>query len=147
MTRAQRAEIQELFRLLDADGSGALDVDEVLAGFRVLNIPTRRSEVEGVLHEMGVVECDYTTFEDMVSCALPPSPSPLSRILRSLVDDAAAAQLVRGSVEGSPDSIGGPLCLVARSLSSPVAVLQHFNVGTGACGMRAPPLTAGFGAG
>ena len=69
VTQAQRAEIKECFRLLDADGSGALDVEEVLAGFRVLNIPTKRSEVEGLLQEMGVVECEYSTFEDMVICA------------------------------------------------------------------------------
>ncbi|EFJ49578.1 hypothetical protein VOLCADRAFT_48744, partial [Volvox carteri f. nagariensis] len=51
MTAQQRAEIQECFEMLDSDGSGALDVKEILHAFGALGFTISKDAMSELMSE------------------------------------------------------------------------------------------------
>jgi hypothetical protein len=51
MTAQQRAEIQECFEMLDRDGSGALDVREIIHAFGALGFTISKDAIEELMME------------------------------------------------------------------------------------------------
>lgn len=73
LTREQRDELKECFALIDTDGSGAIDADELQEAFKVLGMHVRRSEVEAMLEEVdrdGSGEVEYPEFVEIMTTKL-----------------------------------------------------------------------------
>ena len=51
LTPEQHEEIKQCFELMDVDGSGTVDVDEVHAAMKLLSISARRCDVERMVNE------------------------------------------------------------------------------------------------
>ena len=53
--------------MLDADGSGALDSDEIIQAFKLINMPTSKSKITALMGDVLVndedAELDYEDFE------------------------------------------------------------------------------------
>jgi centrin-1 len=71
LTGEQRAEIRECFNLLDADSSGALDVDELQMAFKVLSIPMTRHAILRLFqaYSGGGDEVDLKAFEKIMAAS------------------------------------------------------------------------------
>lgn len=71
LTSTQRDEIRECFRLLDADGSGALDVDELQMAFKVLSMPMTRAAILRLFqaYSGGGDEVDLKAFEKIMAAS------------------------------------------------------------------------------
>ena len=52
LTEEQKANLRMCFRMMDADGSGAIDAEELDAAFRLLGLSVSRKEVEAMLAEV-----------------------------------------------------------------------------------------------
>ncbi|KAK9828591.1 hypothetical protein WJX72_000922 [[Myrmecia] bisecta] len=52
LSRRERGELEECFRLIDADGSGAIDVDEMFEAFQLLGLRVSKKQVEDMLAEV-----------------------------------------------------------------------------------------------
>ncbi|KAI5084516.1 hypothetical protein GOP47_0000685 [Adiantum capillus-veneris] len=52
LTKKQKQELKECFDLIDADGSGAIDAEELVTAFNVLGMRVKKSEVEKMLAEV-----------------------------------------------------------------------------------------------
>lgn len=52
LTAQQQAEIEECFQMLDSDGSGAIDVDEIIDAFAALGFDIDKTAIEGLMLEM-----------------------------------------------------------------------------------------------
>mmetsp|Transcript_31529 Transcript_31529/g.102733 ORF Transcript_31529/g.102733 Transcript_31529/m.102733 type:complete len:556 (-) Transcript_31529:2236-3903(-) len=53
LSREQRVELRDCFSLIDTDGSGAIDADELQEAFKVLGLKFRRADIERILSEIG----------------------------------------------------------------------------------------------
>eukprot|EP00899_Mesostigma_viride_P007199 jgi/Mesvir1/16480/Mv10038-RA.2 len=65
LTPAQHADLKECFELMDADGSGAIDADELMTAFEVLGLPAKRSHIIKTLAAVdsdGSGEVEYEEF-------------------------------------------------------------------------------------
>ncbi|GMH32749.1 hypothetical protein BSKO_00583 [Bryopsis sp. KO-2023] len=72
LTSIQKRETQECFALLDADGSGTLDVDEVMTAFTMLGLPVKRFDILKLFKAVdpeGNHELQYPAFEKMMTIA------------------------------------------------------------------------------
>ena len=49
LTRAELDELEECFTMIDADGSGAIDVDELYKAFKMLQLKVTRSKIKKML--------------------------------------------------------------------------------------------------
>eukprot|EP00249_Psilotum_nudum_P013065 c24133_g1_i2 orf=220-1269(+) len=73
LTKRQKQELKECFNLIDADGSGAIDVGELVTAFTVLGLRVRRSEVEKILSKVGSGgsgEVEYPEFVQIMTLKL-----------------------------------------------------------------------------
>ena len=52
LTKQERAQLAECFALMDGDGSGAIDVDELYRAFRVLGLRVTKKSVSELLAEV-----------------------------------------------------------------------------------------------
>ncbi|EFN54297.1 hypothetical protein CHLNCDRAFT_14319, partial [Chlorella variabilis] len=52
LTEEQKANLRTCFRMMDADGSGAIDAEELGAAFKLLGLSVSRKEVEAMLAEV-----------------------------------------------------------------------------------------------
>lgn len=52
LTKQERAQLAECFALMDGDGSGAIDVDELYKAFRVLGLHVTRRSVSDLLAQV-----------------------------------------------------------------------------------------------
>ena len=52
LTKQERAQLAECFALMDADGSGAIDVDELYHAFRVLGLQVTKKSVSDLLAQV-----------------------------------------------------------------------------------------------
>lgn len=52
LTKQERAQLAECFALMDGDGSGAIDVDELYHAFRVLGLQVTKKSVSDLLAEV-----------------------------------------------------------------------------------------------
>lgn len=52
LTKQERAQLAECFALMDADGSGAIDVDELYHAFRVLGLQVTKKSVSELLAQV-----------------------------------------------------------------------------------------------
>ena len=52
--------------MLDADGSGALDADELFEAYKLLNIPTSRNKIASYIRELKVNILGYKAFETLM---------------------------------------------------------------------------------
>eukprot|EP00210_Caulerpa_lentillifera_P007124 g6816.t1 len=71
LTKQERKEIRDCFGVMDEDGSGALDVDELLEAFQQLGIQPRRSAVITMVRELnnGEDEMEFPVFEMLMAKA------------------------------------------------------------------------------
>ena len=71
LTATQRNEIRECFTLIDADGSGTLDVDELTIAFKILSIPSSRSDIMRLFatYSDGGDEVDLKAFEKIMTAS------------------------------------------------------------------------------
>lgn len=69
LTAQQRAEIEECFQMLDADGSGAIDVDEIIEAFGALGFEIDKAaiEVRVVPASSGTRKCRHVGFSPVAS--------------------------------------------------------------------------------
>eukprot|EP01018_Ginkgo_biloba_P015986 Gb_28609 [translate_table: standard] len=73
LSKKQKQELKECFDLIDTDGSGAIDADELLTAFNVLGMHVKRSEVEKMLAEVdadGSGEVEYPEFVQIMTSKL-----------------------------------------------------------------------------
>ena len=49
LTKQERAQLQECFALMDGDGSGAIDVDELYSAFKILGLQVSKQAVAELL--------------------------------------------------------------------------------------------------
>eukprot|EP01023_Acetabularia_acetabulum_P047246 TRINITY_DN4969_c0_g1_i4.p3 TRINITY_DN4969_c0_g1~~TRINITY_DN4969_c0_g1_i4.p3 ORF type:complete len:166 (-),score=41.51 TRINITY_DN4969_c0_g1_i4:284-781(-) len=73
LSDAQREQLQECFELMDQDGSGAIDADELGAAFKLLGINIKRSDLVEMLKEVdrdGSGEVEYSEFVEIMTSAL-----------------------------------------------------------------------------
>ncbi|KAH7296667.1 hypothetical protein KP509_26G033400 [Ceratopteris richardii] len=73
LTKKQKQELKECFDLIDTDGSGAIDADELLTAFNVLGMRVKKSEVEKMLAEVdadGSGEVEYPEFVQIMTSKL-----------------------------------------------------------------------------
>ena len=52
LTKQEKAQLAECFALMDGDGSGAIDVDELYRAFRVLGLQATKKSVTELLAEV-----------------------------------------------------------------------------------------------
>ena len=52
LTKQERAQLAECFALMDGDGSGAIDVDELYRAFRVLGLHVTKQSVSDLLAQV-----------------------------------------------------------------------------------------------
>ena len=52
LTKQERAQLAECFALMDGDGSGAIDVDELYKAFRVLGLHVTKKSVSDLLAQV-----------------------------------------------------------------------------------------------
>ena len=70
LSKEQRDELRECFNLIDADGSGAIDADELIEAFKVLGYHIKRKECEALLAEVdrdGSGEVEYPEFVEIMT--------------------------------------------------------------------------------
>ncbi|XRB04568.1 centrin-1 [Pycnococcus provasolii] len=73
LSKEQRDELRECFNLIDADGSGAIDADELIEAFKVLGYHIKRKECEALLAEVdrdGSGEVEYPEFVEIMTTKL-----------------------------------------------------------------------------
>ncbi|MCO5558313.1 hypothetical protein L7F22_011893 [Adiantum nelumboides] len=73
LTKKQKQELKECFDLIDADGSGAIDAEELVTAFNVLGMRVKKSEVEKMLAEVdadGSGEVEYPEFVQIMTSKL-----------------------------------------------------------------------------
>ncbi|EFJ32174.1 hypothetical protein SELMODRAFT_407440 [Selaginella moellendorffii] len=73
LTKKQKQELKECFDLIDLDGSGAIDSDELLTAFNVLGMHVKRSEVDRMLDEVDEDksgEVEYPEFVQIMTTKL-----------------------------------------------------------------------------
>eukprot|EP00798_Chlamydomonas_sp_ICE-L_P016231 gene16231-22397_t len=73
LTDQQKAELLECFKLMDEDGSGAIDGDELGAAFKLLGMKMTKREVEEVVHEAdhsGTRELEYLEILEVMTNTL-----------------------------------------------------------------------------
>ncbi|KAL4429344.1 hypothetical protein ABPG77_005118 [Micractinium sp. CCAP 211/92] len=73
LSESQKADARMCFKLMDADGSGAIDAEELGAAFRLLGINMSQREVEGMLAEVdrdGSGEVEYPEFLEIMTIQL-----------------------------------------------------------------------------
>ncbi|KAL4458660.1 hypothetical protein ABPG75_013525 [Micractinium tetrahymenae] len=73
LSESQKADARMCFKLMDADGSGAIDAEELGAAFRLLGINMSQREVEGMLAEVdrdGSGEVEYAEFLEIMTMQL-----------------------------------------------------------------------------
>lgn len=52
LTEAERAQLKECFALMDGDGSGAIDVNELYKAFRILGLHVTKQAVRDLLAQV-----------------------------------------------------------------------------------------------
>ena len=67
LSDAQKRDLREIFSMLDTDGSGELDADELFQAFKLLNIPTSRTKVLSLLDGDADRELNYAAFEHLMT--------------------------------------------------------------------------------
>eukprot|EP00195_Chlamydomonas_chlamydogama_P012417 CAMPEP_0202908874 /NCGR_PEP_ID=MMETSP1392-20130828/47499_1 /ASSEMBLY_ACC=CAM_ASM_000868 /TAXON_ID=225041 /ORGANISM="Chlamydomonas chlamydogama, Strain SAG 11-48b" /LENGTH=157 /DNA_ID=CAMNT_0049598399 /DNA_START=254 /DNA_END=724 /DNA_ORIENTATION=+ len=73
LTQQQKEELQQAFRLMDEDGSGAIDVDELGSAFKLLGIRKTKAEIEELVNEVdhdGTGELEYPEFLEIMTDTL-----------------------------------------------------------------------------
>ena len=94
ITKAQREEVEALFNLVDTDGSGEIDEDELEELFALVGVDVSPEEISEVMREAdadGSGEIDREEFAE-VMLALPPcrhSPNEVLRCFRLLAGPRA----------------------------------------------------------
>ncbi|QDZ25183.1 hypothetical protein HOP50_16g77290 [Chloropicon primus] len=67
LSQDQKKDLREIFTMLDADGSGALDSDEIIQAFKLINMPTSKSKIVALMGDVLLgdeeAELDYDGFE------------------------------------------------------------------------------------
>jgi hypothetical protein len=67
LTEQQKAEIAECFHLLDADGSGALDADELAVAFTLLGYKIKPRDLDGLMAEIDPDGSGQIEFDEFAS--------------------------------------------------------------------------------
>jgi len=73
LSAEQKQQLKECFELMDQDGSGAIDADELGAAFKLLGIRMKKSEIEELLAEVdhdGSGEVEYLEFLEIMTTTL-----------------------------------------------------------------------------
>ncbi|GFR48180.1 hypothetical protein Agub_g10028, partial [Astrephomene gubernaculifera] len=73
LTDDQKEQLKECFELMDQDGSGAIDAEELGAAFRLLGIRMKRAELAALLAEVdhdGSGEVEYPEFLEIMTVTL-----------------------------------------------------------------------------
>ncbi|PRW60018.1 EF hand [Chlorella sorokiniana] len=73
LTEEQKANLKTCFKYMDADGSGAIDAEELDAAFKLLGLSVSRREVEAMLAEVdrdGSGEVEYAEFLEIMTIQL-----------------------------------------------------------------------------
>ncbi|KAK3237802.1 hypothetical protein CYMTET_52150 [Cymbomonas tetramitiformis] len=73
LTTEQVSEMQECFDLIDTDGSGAIDVDELDSAFKVLGMQIKKAEVQNMLDAVdrdGSGEVEYPEFVEIMTSTM-----------------------------------------------------------------------------
>lgn len=52
LTKQERSQLAECFKLMDGDGSGAIDVDELYSAFKILGLHVTKKSVSELLAEV-----------------------------------------------------------------------------------------------
>lgn len=67
LSQSQKRDLREIFTMLDADGSGALDSDEIIQAFKLINMPTSKTKILTLMGDVLLgdadAELDYEAFE------------------------------------------------------------------------------------
>eukprot|EP00887_Chlorella_sp_A99_P006580 scaffold3.g6580.t1 len=113
LTAEQQANLRLCFKMMDADGSGAVDAEELESAFKLLGLQISKREVEALLAEVdrdGSGEVEYPEFLEIMT-------STLHRLAQEKEEDeaAAAAALARAAAvpphavrgRGAGSSTGG----------------------------------------
>ncbi|EFJ50336.1 hypothetical protein VOLCADRAFT_35532, partial [Volvox carteri f. nagariensis] len=69
----QKQQMKECFELMDQDGSGAIDAEELAAAFKLLGIKMKRAELAQLLAEVdhdGSGEVEYPEFLEIMTVTL-----------------------------------------------------------------------------
>ena len=67
LSSAQKRDLKEIFNMLDADGSGALDAEELEQAFKLLNIPTSKQKIDALLASGVGDTLNYQAFESLMT--------------------------------------------------------------------------------
>ena len=116
LSSTQKEEIRECFKLLDADGSGALDVDELQMAFKVLSIPMSRNAILRLFqaYSGGVDEVDLKAFEKIMAASHAENSENKSEDdVRAKKDKHAVGNMLGGGGEGG--SVPLPFSQVASA--------------------------------
>ncbi|KAK3272247.1 hypothetical protein CYMTET_19447 [Cymbomonas tetramitiformis] len=73
LSSEQKADLEECFDLIDADGSGAIDVDELNTAFKVLGLKMKRKDIEKLMNDVdadGSGEVEYEEFVEIMTTTL-----------------------------------------------------------------------------
>lgn len=73
LSEEQKKQLEECYELMDADGSGAIDADELGAAFKLLGLDVTKSEIGAMLDEVdedGSGEVEYPEFIEIMTHTL-----------------------------------------------------------------------------
>eukprot|EP00798_Chlamydomonas_sp_ICE-L_P009789 gene9789-7675_t len=73
LSHQQKHEFKECFSLMDEDGSGAIDLEELDAAFKLLGLNLKRSELEDLINQVdldGTGELEYPEFLEVMTDTL-----------------------------------------------------------------------------
>mmetsp|Transcript_21347 Transcript_21347/g.59181 ORF Transcript_21347/g.59181 Transcript_21347/m.59181 type:complete len:414 (+) Transcript_21347:131-1372(+) len=113
----QQHQLKECFELMDQDGSGAIDADELGAAFKLLGIGLRKAEIEEILAEVGMNadgEVEYPQFLEIMTVTLQKiaeeqaeDKSRSSQVPFSLMATAyRRKRLMEGIISGDKETMG-----------------------------------------
>lgn len=76
---ARQAELRECFALIDEDGSGAIDVDEMRTAFSFLGVAMSQKEVEEMFAEVDEDGSGEIEFDEFIEVKVPLSAASAPR--------------------------------------------------------------------